>query len=268
MSQPNASSLDFSWPARGIALARFTRPEQMNTLTIETLKALDRAVDEAEAAGCRAFIVTGSGRAFCGGAHVSYFTEPDPVLAATPLAIRDRYVRRIQEVFDRLQAMPFVTIAAINGYALGGGCELALSCDFRLIAESARIGLTEVRFGTIPGAGGVQNLPKIVGRAKALEITLLGEHLTAAQALAAGMVTATAADATLLDDAFAFAARFTKFSPVAVAEAKRAIYRCQTENTAAASLIALDGVTVAAGSADWQEGMSAFGEKRAPRFEP
>ena len=133
----------------------------------------------------------GEGRAFCAGAHLTYFTDPASPLR-TAIDIRDRYVLPITRLFDRLEAAAFVTVAAINGHALGGGLELALSCDLRVIADTARVGLPEVKRGAFPAAGGVQKLHRFVGRAKALEMILLGRQITAAEAARLGLASAAA----------------------------------------------------------------------------
>jgi enoyl-CoA hydratase/carnithine racemase len=230
------------------------------------LESLDRTIDQANEAGARVVIVTGTGKAFCCGAEVNYFTNPDSPIAGDPLAIRERYVRQIIRTFRKLRDMPFATIAAINGFALGGGCEMALSCDFRLISANARIGLTEARLGAVPGAGGVQMLSKIVGRAKALEIILLADQWSAEEAHSAGLVHAVHPQETLADAALALAGRLLLCSPISIAESKRAINRCETATADEADEIALDAVAAAASGADWREGMQAFRERRAPRF--
>lgn len=261
-----APYVSLAWPLPGVALATLERGDAFNTLTHEMIAGIDAAVSGAAAGAARVLILTGSGRAFCGGAHVKYFSDPASPLAGNPDAIRETYVRPIIAVFDRLQTMPFVTIAAINGVALGGGCELALACDFRLVARSAKLGLPEVRLGAVAAAGGMQQLPKIVGRARALEIALLGDHLSPDEALAAGLVTAVHDDSGLMQAALDMAGRLTRLSPVSIAQTKRAIYRCQTESRGSSNEIALDALTIATAGPDWTEGMTAFVEKRPPGF--
>ena len=252
-------------PIDDVACLTLARGAAFNTLTLEMVRALDEAVEEAHRRGARVLIVTGQGRAFCAGAHIDYFTEPNTPLGSA-LAIREDYVRPILRVFRKLHTKPFVSIAAINGFALGGGCELALSCDFRVIAADARIGLTEVRLGAIPAGGGLQLLAKIVGRARALEIVLLGDQLDADAAVAAGLATRACPPEALAAEALALAARLLKCGPTAVAEAKRAIYRCETADGEEANEIALDALAAVAGGSEWAEGMRAFMEKRPPGF--
>jgi enoyl-CoA hydratase/carnithine racemase len=210
--------------------------------------------------------MTGSGRSFCGGAHVKYFTDPASPFHRNPRAIRDDYVRPIVRLFGRLRDAPFVTVAVVNGFALGGGCELALSCDFRMMAEEARIGLPEVRLGALPGGGGVQMLARVLGRPRALEVALLGEQLSAAEAKAVGLVGAVHPAAQLEEAALAFARRFLLCSAISIAEAKRALYRCETATAEEADRIALDAVAAAAAGPEWWEGMAAFVEKRPAGF--
>lgn len=264
MGQADAAEL--SWPTAGVACITLTRGDAHNTLTAELLATLHRLLDEALAGGARVLIVTGSGKTFCGGAHIKLFTDPASPLYRDARAIRDDYVAPIIRVFRRLREAPFVTVAAINGFALGGGCELALSCDFRLMADHARIGLTETRLGALAGAGGVQSLVHVVGRARALEIALLGDQLTAADAKAAGLVTAVHPAAELAEAALAFAKRLLLCSPISVAETKRALYRCETAVPDEADRIALDAVLAASAGPEWWEGMAAFAERRPASF--
>lgn len=258
--------LGLTWPLPEVALLTLSAPETLNTLTDELIAAFQAAVDKAVAANARVVIITGSGRAFCGGAHVKYFTDPASPYNDDPMALRDAYVGRIINMFRALQQGRFATIAAINGFALGGGCELALACDFRLMAADARVGLTEVRLGAIPAAGGIQVLSQIVGRARALEIGLLGDQWPAEEALRIGLVNAVHDGAELQAAALALARRLLLCSPISVAMTKRGIYRAEVMDPAGADQMSLDTLTIAAAGPDWKEGMTAFREKRAPRF--
>jgi enoyl-CoA hydratase/carnithine racemase len=265
-SEFSGAPVSIDWPAPQVARLTLDRGTEFNTLTFAMLRSLDEALEKAHAEGARVVIVTGSGKAFCCGAEVSYFTDPASDLADNPLAIRERYVRQIIRTFRKLRDMPFVTIAAINGFALGGGCEMALSCDFRLIASNARIGLTEARLGAVPGAGGVQMLSAVVGRARALEIILLADQWSAEEALSVGLVHFVHRQESLDESALVLARRLLLCSPISIAESKRAINRCETSGADEADEIALDAVAAAASGADWREGMQAFRERRPPRF--
>lgn len=263
---PPEAPAALDWITDGIARITFTRGDSHNTVTFELLETLGRLVSDARAQKARVIILTGSGRTFCGGAEIKYFTDPASPLYRNARAIRDDYVVAILDAFRRVRDAPCVTIASINGYALGGGCELALSCDFRLMAEHTRIGLTETRIGALAAAGGVQLLARTVGRARALEIALLGDQLGAAEALAAGLVTGVHPSDRLAAATEAFARRFLLCSPISIAETKRALYRCETAGALEADQIALDAVGAAAAGPEWWEGMSAFTEKRHPSF--
>lgn len=262
----SVSPATLDWPKPGVARIRLVRGERHNTLTGEAIATLHRLVDECMETRARVLVITGSGQSFCGGAHVKYFTDPDAPLHRNPRAIRDDYVLPITRLLRRLQEAPFVTIAAINGFALGGGCELAISCDLRIMSSTARIGLPEVRLGAVAGASGVQDLSRLVGRARALEIALLGERISAAEALAAGLVSAVHEPEDLDEAAIRLAARFLDSSPAAIAETKRAIYQCESLPPQAADAAALDAVFKAAAGGEWWEGMAAFVERRPPDF--
>ena len=254
------------WPIAEVARLTLNRGPALNTLTYELVAALDEAIDEARSGGARVMIVTGTGKVFCGGAHLKYFVGADAPLAHNPRAIRDDYVGPIVAVFRKLRDLPLVSIAAVNGHAFGGGCELALSCDFRLMTRTARIGLTETRLGALAAAGGVQLLARLVGRAKALEIALLGDQWSADQAAATGLINAVHEPDALEAAALALAQRLLLCSPVSVSETKRALDRCETASADEANLIALDAMAAAAAGPDWWEGMAAFVEKRPPHF--
>ena len=219
----DGTAVSLDWPAAGVARARFIRPGEMNTLSFEFIAELGRAIDAAETGRARVLILTGDGSAFCAGAHIKYFLDPASPLS-TPIGIRDRYLVPITRLFDRLEAAPFVVIAAINGHALGGGFELALSCDLRLFAATARVGLTEVRVGAFPAAGGVQKLHRLIGRGKALELILLGRQIAAAEADRLGLAYAVVELDDLSGAALALAAEVLRGGRFAVAQAKANIY--------------------------------------------
>jgi enoyl-CoA hydratase len=260
------TAVTLEWPEAGIALARMTREREMNTLTLELIAELARALDIAERDKARAFIITGTGRAFCCGAHLTYFTDPDSLIGRAPLDIRDRYLKPIALLFDRFETMAFPVIAAINGFALGGGCEMAISADFRVMSLAARIGTPEVRLGATPGAGGVQKLQRLVGRGKALEWILLGSHVSAEEADRHGLLFAATAPDDLMATALELARRLKALSPLALAQAKASIYVSESVDLASARRFGLEALTLLIDSADWREGMRAFIDKREPRF--
>jgi enoyl-CoA hydratase/carnithine racemase len=261
-------ALTLTWPQPDIAIVTMIREREMNTLSLELLNELDEALTASVAAGARALIITGQGRAFCAGAHLRYFTADDPRIGAGSFDLRDRYLQPIASLFDRIETLPIPVIAAINGFALGGGCEMSLACDFRLMADNTKIGVPEVRIGALAGAGGVQKLHRLVGRGKAQEWILLGSHITAPEALAHGLVTAVHPAADLMTAAMELAGRFRLLGSRAVAQSKMAVRMCGDTDLGTARNIGLEALAMLIGGPEWQEGMAAFMEKRDPRFRP
>src|SRR5581483_10989497 len=205
---------------------------------------------------------------FCAGAHLRYFTEADPRVGTGRFALRENYLNKIAVVFDRIEALPIPVIAAINGFALGGGCEMSLACDFRLMADHTKIGVPETRIGALAGAGGVQKLHRLVGRGKALEWILLGSHVGATEALAHGLLTSVHAAADLMPAALELARRFRLLGAHAVAQSKMAVRLCGDADLTTARSVGLEALSMLIDEPEWREGMSAFMEKRAPRFQP
>jgi len=261
-------AITLAWPQRDIALATMVREREMNTLSLELLDELDAALTTAVSGGARAVIVTGQGRAFCAGAHLNYFTQPDPRIGRGSFALRDNYLRRIAELFDRIETLPIPVIAAINGFALGGGCEMSLACDLRVMADNTKIGVPETRIGALAGAGGVQKLHRFVGRGKALEWVMLGSHVTAQEALQHGLVTSVHAPTDLLAAAMELAQRFRTLGPRAVAQSKAAVRFCGDSDLTTARTVGLEALALLIDGPEWQEGMKAFMEKRSPSFAP
>lgn len=261
-------AVTLAWPESDIALATMVREREMNTLSLELLDELGAALTASVAGGARALIVTGQGRAFCAGAHLRYFTQPDPRIGSGGFALRDKYLQRIAELFDRIETLPIPVIAAINGFALGGGCEMSLACDLRVMADNTKIGVPETRIGALAGAGGVQKLLRFVGRGKALEWVMLGSHASAQEALTHGLVTSVHASADLLPAAMELAKRFRTLGPRAVAQSKAAVRLCGDTDLTTARSVGLEALAMLIDGEEWQEGMSAFMEKRPPRFPP
>ena len=259
-------AVTLSWPSKGVALATLTRAKEMNTLSLDLLSELGRALDVAQAANARAFIITGSGRAFCCGAHLDYFTDPKSPIGTSQTDIRDNYLLKIALLYDRFEAMRFPVIAAINGFALGGGCEMAISTDFRLMSKAARIGVPEVKLGASPGAGGVQKLVHYVGRSKAMEWILLGTHLTAEEAEKRGLLYAVTEPDDLMPAALALAEKIKTLSPMAIAQAKAAVHVSESVDSKSARRFGLESLALLINSPDWKEGMAAFHAKRPPKF--
>jgi len=242
------------------------RAKEMNTLHLDLITEMGQALDVCAAEKARALIITGSGRAFCCGAHLDYFTEPNSPIGTSQFDIRDNYLAKIHALYDRFETQAFPVIAAINGFALGGGCEMAISADFRLMSKTARIGVPEVKLGAIPGAGGVQKLGRHIGRSRAIEWVLLGKHYTAADAYDAGLIYEVCEPDDLLPSALALAEKLKTLSPLAIAQGKSAVYTAEDVDLATARRTGLEALTLLINSPDWAEGMGAFMEKRAPKF--
>lgn len=260
------SALRLEWVERAIALITLTRPAQMNTLSLELLSEFSRALDLVAKQRTRALIITGQERAFCCGAHLRYFAGPQASLHE-PLVARDDYFAHIAALFDRLEELPFPTIAAINGFALGGGCELALSCDFRVIASHAKIGLPETKIGAVAAAGGVQKLIRHVGRSRALDWILRATHLDAQTVERHGLASSVVPGDALLDAALGIALELRKLGPQAIAQSKRAIYLSEDTDLRSARRFGIEALSILVGSEEWKEGMGAFSEKRQSAFD-
>lgn len=250
-----------------VVIVTMTRERDMNTLSLEFLAELANVLEDAGAdPTVRALILTGRGRAFCCGAELSYFASARDVVGAHPVAIRNNYLARILKLFTDLETFPKPVVAAINGYALGGGAELALACDFRIMSETARFGVPEVKIGAIPGAGGVQKLHRFVGRGRALELVMLGTHLTAEQADHYGLLYRRVPPDRLRDEAVALARRLAQLSPLALASAKATVNMAMDADVTSANSYALEAMAVLASTEDQREGMQAFFAKREPKF--
>lgn len=237
----------------GIALATINRPEKRNALNQEVMAELDAAAKLAEESGeIRGLIITGAGtKAFAAGADIAEMASLDAA------GLRE-FSRRGQAVMNRIEGMGKPSVAAINGYALGGGLELALACTIRVAAATARMGLPEVKLGLIPGYGGTQRLPRAAGYARALEWMLTGEMVEAEEALRAGLVNYVVTPGELLPFSRNFLRKILANGPLAV----RAVM-----NVAAAGMeVESEAFGRVGASLDAREGMAAFLEKRPPRF--
>jgi (E)-benzylidenesuccinyl-CoA hydratase len=235
-----------------VALLTLNRPDKRNAVNDEMREEMTAALERfgAEAA-IRVVVLTGAGPAFCAGGDLTMTMPPDPQRP------------RIIESLDRFEKP---VIAAINGLAFGGGLELALACDLRIAAHSARFALPEVRIGSLPGSGGTQRLPAVVGPSLAAQMTLTGEPIDAERALAAGLVSQLCAPEELIDTAMALARTIARNAPLAVIAAKRALrvaggmHRSENLDFERALFHEL------ARTEDRNEGRRAFREKRQPLF--
>ncbi|MCY3755739.1 MAG: enoyl-CoA hydratase/isomerase family protein, partial [Alphaproteobacteria bacterium] len=206
-----------------VGLIRLNRPEKLNAFTNVMLEDWLEALDEAEAReGVRCVVITGTGRGFTTGGDVSTMGGGRD---NSPRATKDRIWETIQAVPKRLAAMDTPTIAAVNGVATGGGVDVALACDIRVCAASARFAETYARLGLIPGAGGAYFLPRAVGTARALELLWTAEFIDAETAERIGLVNHVYPDESFLDDAMALAGRIAAAAPLSVRYIKRTVYR-------------------------------------------
>ena len=243
----------------GVALATLHRPEALNALSFDLLDALASTLEALDRdAACRVVVITGSGsRAFAAGADI---LELAPQTAAS---LRDG--RRF-EVWDRLAAIGLPLIAAVRGVALGGGCELAMTCDMIVAGEDSTFGQPEIRLGLMPGAGGTQRLTRAIGKARAMEMILTGQSIGAREAEARGLVTRVVPAEATIDAALELAARIAALPPLAVRAAKAAIVQAHEAGLAAGLAGERDAFFRLFDTQDQAEGMAAFVEKRRPTW--
>jgi enoyl-CoA hydratase len=241
-----------------VATITLNRPAKLNALTPAMLARLEAICDELEAdREARVVLVRGAGeRAFCVGADVTLWG------ALAPIEMWRSWIRSGHRVFERLARLRQPTIAVLHGYAFGGGLELALACDMRLAAEGAALALPEVKLATLPGWGGTQRLPQLIGPARTKQLIFSGARLDAAHAERWGLVNEVVAADALLERASALAAEIAANAPLSVQMAKQLI---DGAGSASATLEALAGA-LAASSEDGREGQAAFRQKRPPQF--
>ncbi|NKF23501.1 enoyl-CoA hydratase-related protein [Solimonas marina] len=242
-----------------VGLIRLNRPEALNALSLPLRDELKTALAAFDAdAGIGAIVITGDGKAFAAGADVrtlSGWTSEDA-----------RQSTSLRGAWDQLERGQTPVIAAVAGFALGAGCELAMMCDFILAADNARFGQPEIKLGTIPGAGGTQRLVRLVGKSKAMEMVLTGRMIDAAEAERCGLVSRVVPQAGLLDEALKVATAIAALSAPAVRIARAAVNQA-LETTLADGLACERRLFESTFSlADRREGMSAFIEKRKPVF--
>ena len=242
-----------------IAILTIDRPKALNALNTKTLQELESALNSLPPTA-RALIITGSGdKAFVAGADISEMASISAAQAREFAALGHR-------TFHTLEQLPIPTIAAVNGFALGGGCELALACDLIYASEKAKLGLPEVSLGVIPGFGGTQRLTRVVGKMRAKELVFTGERLDAAKAREIGLVLEVLPADQLLAHCKAVAGKMIKNGPLAVSQAKRVIEFGADQDLRAANELERQGFAVLFGSEDQKEGMQAFLEKRPASF--
>ncbi len=242
-----------------LGIVTIDRPQALNALNQDLLMELAAAAELiTQDPEVRVAIFTGVGKAFVAGADIAQIAALEDVFAAREFAIMG------QAVFNEIAALPVPSIAAINGFALGGGLELALACDLRVASHKAKLGLPEVGLGIIPGFGGTQRLPRLIGRGRALDLIFTGRHLPAEEALSLGLVNRIGEDA--LQTAKELAHSIRKNGPVALALAKEAVGRGEGLDLQEALEVEADLFGLACATKDMREGTQAFLQKRSPRF--
>lgn len=241
------------------AVMTLNRPEKLNALSFAVLEEIGAALDQVKAMPVRALIVVGAGnKAFCAGADIDE-------LRNRQLLDQKRGTELGQAVFEKLSKLPLISIAAIDGYAFGGGLELALACTFRIATARAKVGLPEIKLGLIPGYGGTQRLPRVIGEARAMEMILSGRTVGAEEGERMGLFNRLV-EGDVLQAARAFAGEFTQFSLAAGHFARAAVSRALDTPLHEGLKIEADLSTLAYRTFDAEEGMAAFMEKRKPEF--
>jgi enoyl-CoA hydratase len=242
-----------------VAVVTIVRPEKLNALDAEVLAALEGRIDELSADPPRAALITGAGRAFVAGADIA-------AMAKMRVEEARRFSAAGQRIFARIEAAPFPVIAAVNGFALGGGLELALACDFIYASDKAKLGQPEVSLGVIPGFGGTQRLLRRVGAAMARELVYSGRLIGAEEALRIGLANRVVAGDELLATARATAAEIAAVGPLAVAAAKRVILQGEACSLEAACELESQAFAALFGSDDQRAAMAAFVDKKKAGF--
>ncbi len=245
----------------GVTILQLNRPEKKNAFNGRLRAELESAL--AEIGGDpsqRVVVVTGGEDFFCAGADIG------EILEATTGEATYRHAREFQLLFDRIEALPQPVVAAVAGFALGGGCELALACDFRIATEGTKFGLPEIKIGAFPGGGGTQRLPRLIGAAKAKQLILTGDPIIAEEALALGLVMKVVPKGKLLEEARGFAAKLAALPRLALEASKMLINRGLEVDLAAGLELEARCFGNLATSSDLREGTAAFLEKRKPNF--
>ena len=236
------------------------KPEVLNALDAQVLEEIDSVLGKIERAGSiQTLILTGAGRAFAAGADIG---------AQSVLTMEGgrAWGKRGSAIFRRLELLPMPTIAAVNGFALGGGCELAMACDMILASSKAKFGQPEVGLGITPGFSGTQRLPRLVGKAKAMELILTGEMISAQEALRIGLVNQVTEPEQLMERAKELANKIQKNGPLSVKYAKAAISRGMQMDLDSAIALENELFAMCFATEDQKEGMEAFLQKREPEF--
>ena len=242
----------------GVATIRLDRPQALNALNAQLIEELGHALDVFEAnAKVGAIVITGSEKAFAAGADIKEMAE---------LGYVDAYLQNHAAALERVSRCRKPLIAAVAGYCLGGGCELAMMCDILIAADTAKFGQPEITLGIMPGMGGTQRLPRAVGKAKAMDLILTGRMMDAAEAERAGLVARIVPAANLMEEALAIAHKIASYSRPIVMMAKEAVNRAYEAPLSEGLLFERRTFHAMFATQDQKEGMAAFVEKRTPQF--
>ena len=253
--------IDYQKEPSGVGVLTINRPKALNALNWDTLRDLGNFIEkDFPKEGIRALIITGSGdKAFVAGADIAQMSE----MSSTEFK---EYTDYAHNVYSLIENSPCPSIAAINGYALGGGCELALACDIRIASEKAKMGFPEVKLGIFPGWGGSQRTTRIMGVGKAKELIFSGEMISAEEALRIGLVERVVPHEEIMSEARKLAESIAKRAPFAVSMSKKAINSGSEMDLQKALLLEKKLISLCFDSKDRVEGMKAFLEKREPEF--
>ncbi len=244
-----------------VAMIRVNRPEKLNALDILTRREIVGAFEQLRVdPEVRVVVITGAGdKAFIAGADINEF--------AGRTALQQREIMRNSRAFDVMEDFPKPVIAMINGYALGGGCELAMACDIRIASSRARLDQPEIKLGIIPGGGGTQRLPRLIGEGKAMELILTGDMISAEEALRLGLVNYVVAPEELETKTMELADKISEMSPVALMAGKQAVKNAARLDLRSGLEAEIDLFSLTFSSAEKEEGVRAFLEKRKPEFQ-
>jgi enoyl-CoA hydratase len=246
-------------PAGGVGLIRINRPEARNALNLEVRKLIGQHLTEmSDDESIRCIVLTGNDKAFAAGADIKEMASASTI---------DMLLRGTQKMWRTIYACPKPVIAAVSGFALGGGCELAMTCDIIIAGESAKFGQPEVKIGIIPGGGGTQRLPRTVGKYKAMRYVLTGDLFGAKEAEAMGLVSEIVPDAEVEKRAVAMAAQIAELAPLAIQQTKESVIRGMDAALETGLTLETRTLQMLFASKDQKEGMAAFIEKRKPKFE-
>jgi enoyl-CoA hydratase len=245
----------------GIATITFNRPKSLNALNGALLAEFSRALDEIAAdEDIRMLILTGAGdKSFVAGADITELATFDSLKAKA-------FARKGHDIINKLQALPIAVIAAVNGFALGGGTEIAIACDFIYASENAKFGQPEINLGVVPGFGGTQRLPRLIGTNMAKELIFTGKMISAEEALKLGLVNKVVPQENLMEEVMKTADIIASKGKVSLREAKQAVNRGMNVELAQGCSIEIDAFALCYASPDSKEGTSAFIEKRKADF--